>query len=138
MYFGSREKKMGSYRRKVHKKKSMDLFHEKGLEDLIEDEVDFFYKGEGEPDSVILDMEYPSMLDEPDIVKELKEEERLGKLQTLVTDFQEVEKQQPTSMFAKRPDVFEETESMSEKIKITSYDDALALAKRALDEVSKD
>jgi len=38
---------MGSYRRKVHKKKSMDLFHEKGLEDLIEDEVDFFYKGEG-------------------------------------------------------------------------------------------
>jgi hypothetical protein len=129
---------MGFYRRKVHKKKSMGLFHGKGLEDLIEDEVDFFYRGEGGPDSAILDMEYPSMLDEPDIVKELKEEERLGKLQTLVTDFQEAEKQQPTSMFAKRPDMFEETESMSEKIKSTSYDDALALAKRALDEVIKD
>ena len=129
---------MGSYRRKVHKKKSVDLFHEKGLEDMIKDEVDFFYRGEEEPDSIILDMEYPPMLDEPDIVKELKEEERLGKLQTLVTDFQEAEKQQPTSMFAKRPDMFEETESMSEKIKSTSYDDVLALAKRALDEVSKD
>jgi len=128
---------MGSYRRKVHKKKSVDLFHEKGLEDMIKDEVDFFYKGEEEPDSIILDMEYPLMLDEPDIVRELKEEERLGKLQTLVTDIQEEEKQHSASTLPERLDTFEEIEGVSEKVKIASYEDALALAKKALDEVSK-
>jgi hypothetical protein len=77
---------MGSYRRKIYKKKSMDLFHEKGLDGMIKDELGFFYKSEEEPEVKMLVEEYPSILIEPDIVRELKEEERLGKLQTITVN----------------------------------------------------
>jgi len=128
---------MGSYRRKSYKKKPMDLFHEKGMGDMIKDEVNFFFMGKEESDCIVMDVEYLPMVNEPDIVRELREEERLGKLWTLVTDIQKEEKQHTVPGLSKRLNTSEETESDPGQIKIASYEDALALAKKALMKVKE-
>ena len=127
---------MGSYRRKIYKKRSMDLFHEKGLDGLIKDELDFFYMNEGASEQIMLFKEYPPILNEPDIVRELKEEERLGKLQTFIVDIPGNYKQHYTTTMTESLNVFEESKSGLKKRKINSYKDALTLAKKVLNRVS--
>jgi hypothetical protein len=128
---------MGAYRRKVYKKKSMDLFHEKGLEGNIKDEVDFFYKSEGEIDNTMIFEEHPILLDEPDIVKELKEEERLGKLQTFMVDNPEKKKQNSALSIVESLEIYEESERESKKEQINSYNGALKLAKKVLNKINE-
>ena len=127
---------MGSYRRKIYKKKSKDLFHEKGLAGNIKDELDFFYKNKEETERTMLLGEYPPMLNEPDIVRELKEEERLGKLQTIIIDIPINDKHHNKQTMTDSLNVFEETKSGLKKIKINSYKDDLTLAKKVLNRVN--
>ena len=128
---------MGSYRRKVYKKKSMDLFHEKGLDCKIKDEVDFFYMNERETDGIMLFEEYPIMFNEPDIVKELKEEERSGKLQIFMIDSSDKKKQRSPLSKLDSLDINEGTEIEHKRIRINSYNDALALAKKVFKKISE-
>ena len=127
---------MGSYRRKVYKKKSKGLFHEKRLEGMIKDEVDFFLMGEEEPDSKMIIEEYPIMFDEPKIVKELKEEERLGKLQIFMMDIPENKEHYSPLPFVESLEKFEESDGESKKGKINSYNYTLALAKKVLNKIN--
>ena len=126
---------MGSYRRKVYKKKSRDLFHEKGLKGMIKDEVNFFNNSEEEPDGKMIFDDNPVMLDEPEIVKELREEERLGKLQTLIMDIPETKEQHSAFTKIESLEIFEEPKIKSKKGKNTSYNDTLVLAKKVLKKI---
>ncbi len=128
---------MGSYRRKEYKKKSKGLFHEKRLEGMIKDEVDFFLMGEEEPDSKMIIEEYPIMFDEPEIVKKLKEEERLGKLQTFMMDIPENKEHYSPLPLVESLEKFEESDRESKKGKINSYNYTLALAKKVLNKINE-
>ena len=70
------------------------------------------------------------MIDEPDIVKQLREEERLGKL-----------KYEKFSLMDKFYEIFvfksKEYENYYDDVKINSYKDALNLAKRVLNDLDK-
>ena len=120
----------------MYKKKSKDLFHEKGLDGKIKDEVDFFYMGEEEPESKMILEEYPIMFDEPEIVQELKEEERLGKLQTFMMDIPETKEHHSPLPIVESLEKFEESERESKKGKINIYNYTLALAKKVLNKIN--
>jgi hypothetical protein len=128
---------MGSYTRKMYKKKSIDLFHKKGLECDIKKEVDLFYNNKEEDDIIFLFEDYPIMFDEPDIVRELKEEERSGKLQTYINDIPYKKKQYSRLPILENFDILEGNIGEIKKSKNTSYNNELELAKKILKKISR-
>lgn len=78
---------MGRYQRKPYKKQQLDIYHQKEIEDEIEDELDLFIN-QGQEESVLFLDEEPMLFDdEPEIVKQLREEELQGKLPLWLADF---------------------------------------------------
>ena len=78
------------------------------------------------------------MLNEPDIIKELREEEREGKLQKFLIDETKEYNQILTEISPKvKKNSYIEPNIIPNKIKIRSYKDALALAKKALFNINK-
>ena len=70
------------------------------------------------------------MINEPDIVKQLREEERIGKLQYNDFDIKE--------RFFEIIDIKQKNfQRASSDLKITGYNDALKLAKKVLEDLSK-
>jgi len=80
---------MGRYRKKPYKKQQIDIYHHKAIEDEIEDEMDLFFDQNKEESVLFLDEEPPLFDDEPEIVKQLREEEIQGKLPLWLADFNE-------------------------------------------------
>jgi hypothetical protein len=70
------------------------------------------------------------MIDEPDIVKQLREEERIGKLQVNQFDF----KTRFLGIIGIKKKEIQYNES---KVDITSYKDELNLAKKVLNDLNK-
>ena len=78
---------MGRYQKKPYKKQQLDIYHQKEIEDEIEDELDLFIN-QGQEESVLFLDEEPFLFDdEPEIVKQLREEELQGKLPLWLADF---------------------------------------------------
>ena len=101
----------------TYRDEPMDMFIESNEDDLFEDI---------NSDSLLTDDE-PSLLDEPDIVKELRQEELQGKLSPLpiYDDLSSYDHVYPDA----QPDVHKRV--------VTNYNDALALAKKALKDIEK-
>ena len=68
------------------------------------------------------------MIDEPDIVKQLRDEERAGRLQYKNFDLKE-------KIFEKIGFKTKEVQNKNSEIKINSYKDALNLAKKVLNDL---
>ena len=78
---------MGRYQKKPYKKQQIDIYHQKSIEDEIQDELDLFFD-KGQEESVLFLDEEPMLFgDEPEIVKQLREEELQGKLPLWFADF---------------------------------------------------
>lgn len=82
---------MGQYKRKPHKKQRMDFYHHQLKKDEIKDELDLFFNKTQEESILFLNEEPMLFKDEPDIVKELREEELHGRLPLWLADFKEEE-----------------------------------------------
>ena len=104
---------------------------------MIKKEVDFFYKIEEEPNNKSIFQDNPVVLDEPEIVKELREEERLGKLQTLIIDIPEMMEQHSSFPKIESLEISEEPKRELKKGKITSYNDTLELARKVLKKINE-
>ena len=78
---------MGRYQKKPYKKQQLDIYHQKAIEDEIEDELDLFINKEQEESVLFLNEEPFLFGDEPEIVKQLREEELQGKLPLWLADF---------------------------------------------------
>lgn len=80
---------MGSYKKKRYKKKSIDLFHEPEIIEELHSEIDFYTHYEEEIlDDEILPIE-ETIMEEPEIVTQLREEERSGKFPLWIPSLQE-------------------------------------------------
>lgn len=76
------------------------------------------------------------MMDEPEIVKEMRELERSGKLQFLLVDFNETENN--TLFPSPRDKIVDMMKQPDDKpVKITSYENALELARKVLNDLDK-
>ncbi|MDG6218307.1 MAG: hypothetical protein QCI00_02585 [Candidatus Thermoplasmatota archaeon] len=80
---------MGRYQRKPHKKQRMDFYLHRLKKDEIKDELDLFFNKTQEESILFLNEEPMLFKDEPDIVKELREEELHGRLPLWLADFKE-------------------------------------------------
>lgn len=106
---------MGRYQRKPHKKQRMDFYHHQLIKDEIKDELDSFFNKTQEESILFLNEEPMLFKDEPDIVKELREEELHGRLPLWLADFNEEENDRS---FSETDDSSEET---IDQEKETSY-----------------
>jgi hypothetical protein len=131
---------MGRYRRKAYKKKQIDPHHQWDFNEEIQEEIDIFSCEDDFPDLYEDEETLTWYYDEPDIVKQLREEERNGKLPILIPDDEETEKEQ--QHFDYQLPEFKEyipsstvsDEKPTDK-KIASYEDAYKLAKKAFDDL---
>ena len=73
--------------RKPYKKQKFDKYHQKGIEEEIENELDIFYHQDPEESILFLNEEPNLFNDEPKIVKQLRQEEIQGKLPMWLADF---------------------------------------------------
>ena len=129
---------MGRYRRKPYKKKQIDSRHKWDLTEEIEEEVDIYAIDDDFPELYAEEETLSENLDEPDIVKQLREEERLGKLPIITPDDSYLEKEEfyfdphlpEFKEYIPSPTTSDETPSTT---KITSYDEAYKLAKKAFE-----
>ncbi len=78
---------MGRYQKKPYKKQQLDIYDQKAIEDEIEDELDLFINQEQGESILFLDEEPFLFKDEPEIVKQLRQEEFQGKLPMWLADF---------------------------------------------------
>lgn len=75
--------------RKPYKKQRFDKYHQKGIEEEIENELDLFFNQDTEESVLFFDEEPNLFNDEPKIVKQLRQEELQGKLPLWLADFNE-------------------------------------------------
>ncbi|MFO8077147.1 MAG: hypothetical protein R6U21_00690 [Thermoplasmatota archaeon] len=129
---------MGRYRRKPYKKRQIDPWHEWDLEEEIQEEIDIFSSENDFPELYEEDETLPDYFDEPDIVKQLREEERIGKLPIIPPEDEHTEKEEqlidydlPEFKEYIPPSTSSDEKPSTEKI--TSYNDAYKLAKKALE-----
>jgi hypothetical protein len=99
---------MGRYRKKPYKKQQIDIYYYKSIEDEIEDELDLFFNPNQEESVLFLDEEPLLFSDEPEIVKQLREEELQGKLPMWLADFN---KEDGNDFKSEEQDSKKETES---------------------------
>jgi hypothetical protein len=104
---------MGRYQRKPYKKQKLDIYHQKSIEDEIEDELDIFFNQEQEESILFFDEEPMLFKDEPSIVKQLREEELQGKLPMWLADFN---KEKSNDVVSEESDQNEETSSLQSKM----------------------
>jgi len=129
---------MGRYRRKPYKKRQIDPWHEWDLEEEIQEEIDIFSSENDFSDLYGEDETLPGYFDEPDIVKQLREEERIGKLPILPPENEHIEKEKQINEYH-LPEFKEyippstPSDEKPSTTQITSYDDAYKLAKKALE-----
>jgi len=118
---------MVHYRRKPYKRKQSYERERNSTTDLFDENGDdLFYDIDDE--SLLKDDE-PVLFDEPDIVKELRQDEMEGKLSYPV--FEDMEP------FEQSKEYMNMMETYSEPTVIKNYDDALAMAKKALHDIEK-
>jgi hypothetical protein len=97
---------MGRYQKKPYKKQQFDIYNQKAIEDEVEDELDLFINQKQEESILFLDEEPFLFNDEPEIVKQLREEELQGKLPMWLADF---DKENNNYTLSKKQDTTEET-----------------------------
>lgn len=130
-----RESTMGHYKKKPYKKKSMDLYHNhESIDDYIaEINSDNEHKDLFEEETIISDE--INILNEPEIVKELRQEERLGKLPVLLFDLLYGEPK--TTLNKNIQEVALQETRIPDNNIYKNYDETLLLAKKALQNVSR-
>jgi len=126
---------MGHYKKKPYKKKSMDLYHNhESIDDYIaEINSDNEHKDLFEEETIISDE--INILNEPEIVKELRQEERLGKLPVLLFDLLYGEPK--TTLNKNIQEVALQETRIPDNNIYKNYDETLLLAKKALQNVSR-
>ena len=122
---------MGHYKRKQYKKKSIDLFHQ---QEMIEDHISNLEYSEEEifEDEVLSEME-TTLMDEPDIVKQLRQEELEGKLPIFL--YPSKENEPKTTQITEESNKIENLPIDEPKF---NYDDTLKIARKSLQQIEKE
>ncbi len=123
---------MGRYRKKAYKKKQIDPWHEWDLNGEIQYELDLFHHEPdlSEPFSMEDDEFMEPLIDEPDIVKELRALESSGEL-SFISPLEKKEECLPEFQEYKETSL----PSLKKQNMITSYDDAYKIAKKVFDKI---
>jgi len=124
---------MGRYRKKPYKKKQIDPWHEWDLQEEIQHELESYKNDTLLSDPYLEEETMHQSVDEPEIVKILREEERNGKLPSFLPDADTIEFEMPE--FKEYEPIISENSKKPSQNKIQSYEDAYKLAKKAFNQL---
>jgi hypothetical protein len=124
---------MGSNRKNKVKIKSVNKNQNKNFDDIIKNEIDKFIKEKEKSANQNQKIKDPLVSNQPDIINELRKEERQGKLKIFLEQNSNIEINKLIEISPKlKKNSYLEPDLNHNKSIIHSYEDAFLIAKRAL------